>query len=506
MVWQPANQLEKERLEKLERLAARGIDPFPGKVKRTHTTLEAIAAHEADPDAAITATVCGRFKSIRVSGKASFAHIEDGAGRIQLFVKVDEIGEEAYETFKKEYDLGDFVQATGPIMKTKTGETSIQVRELVLLAKAISPLPVIKEREVDGKVERYSEFTDIEERYRQRYADLASNSEIREIFRKRAKTISAIRRFFDEEGFLEVETPILQPIYGGAAARPFVTHHNQLNQDLFLRISFELYLKRLLVGGYDAVYELGRDFRNEGVDFKHNPEFTMLEWYIAYNDYHDNMARTERLFTYVANAVNGSTKTFFRGHEIELGGMWRRVTMRDVIREGTGIDYVQHPTAEALEAAIRAHSDKEISAVKPGQSWGKLVEHLLSSIEHTFIQPVFIIDYPRDISPFAKSVPGDPTHVERFEFYIGGMEFGNAFTELNDPRDQEKRFLEMAALYGDEDDDQTPLDEDYLRAMRYGMPPNSGEGIGIDRMVMLLAGRDVLREILLYPHMKRIEE
>jgi lysyl-tRNA synthetase class 2 len=506
MVWQPANQLEKERLEKLERLATRGIDPFPGKVRRTHSTTEALAAFEAHPDANTIVTVCGRFKSIRVSGKASFAHIEDGAGRLQLFVKVDEVGEEAYEVFKKDYDLGDFVQATGPLMKTKTGEISVQVKEFVLLAKALSPLPVIKEREIDGKIERFSEFTDMEERYRQRYADLASNSEIREIFRKRAKTISAVRRFFDEEGFLEVETPILQPVYGGAAARPFITHHNQLDQDLYLRISFELYLKRLLVGGYDAVYELGRDFRNEGVSFKHNPEFTMLEWYIAYNDYHDNMARTERLLAFVANEVNGSTKVHFRGHDIELGGKWRRVTMRDVIKEGTGIDYVDYPTAEALEAVMRKHSDKEIRDVKPGQSWGKLVEHLLGSIEHTFIQPIFIINYPRDISPFAKAVPGDPMHVERFEFYIGGMEFGNAFTELNDPRDQEQRFLDMAALYGDQDDDQTPLDEDYLRAMRYGMPPNSGEGIGIDRLVMLVTGRDVLREILLYPHLKKTEE
>jgi len=507
MTWQPANQLERERLDKLERLTSKGIDAYPPRAARTHTTAQALAAFEAVPASdtppEIAVSVCGRFKSIRISGKASFAHIEDGAGQLQLFVKQDQVGEAAYEMFKKEYDLGDFVQADGLMMRTRAGEISVQVRALTLLSKALSPLPVIKEREVDGKVERYAEFSDVEERYRQRYVDLASNADVRDLFRKRAKTISAIRRFFDEEGFLEVETPILQPLYGGAAARPFITHHNQLAQDLYLRISFELYLKRLLVGGYDAVYELGRDFRNEGVSFKHNPEFTMLEWYIAYNDYHDNMARTERLFEYVARQVNGTTTATFRGHTIELAAPWRRVTMRDAIVESTGIDYREYPIADALEAVMRAHADPEVRHIKPGGGWGKYVEHLLGACEAAFIQPTFIIDYPRDISPFAKGVSGDPTHVERFEFYIGGMEFGNAFTELNDPRDQEQRFLDMAALYGAGGDEETPLDEDYLRAMRYGMPPNSGEGIGIDRMVMLLTGADSLREVLLYPHLRK---
>jgi lysyl-tRNA synthetase class 2 len=507
MAWQPANQLEQERLEKLERLIASGLNAYPGKVHRTHTTTAAIHAFEQAESTGtpLSVSVCGRFRAIRLSGKASFAHIEDGAGRLQLFVKVDEVGEAAYETFKRDYDLGDFVQAEGLMMRTKTGEISVQVKQFTLLAKALSPLPVVKEREVNGKIERYAEFSQVEERYRQRYVDLASNSEVREIFRKRAATISAVRRFFDEEGFIEVETPILQPVYGGAAARPFITHHNQLDQDLYLRISFELYLKRLLVGGYDAVYELGRDFRNEGVSFKHNPEFTMLEWYIAYNDYHDNIARTERLFEYVSKAVNGTTKTHFRGQEIELAGPWQKYTMREAIRNGTGIDYMDHPTADSLEAAIKAHPNPEIHKVKPGQSWGKLVEHLLGAVESTFIQPTFILDYPRDISPFAKSAPGDPFHVERFEFYIGGMEFGNAFTELNDPRDQEQRFLDMAKTFQAGEDDETPLDEDYLRAMRYGMPPNSGEGIGIDRLVMLITGQDTLREVVMFPHLRKTE-
>jgi lysyl-tRNA synthetase class 2 len=298
----------------------------------------------------------------------------------------------------------------------------------------------------------------------------------------------------------------LQPIYGGAAARPFMTHHNQLNQELYLRISFELYLKRLLVGGYDAVYELGRDFRNEGVSFKHNPEFTMLEWYIAYNNYHDNMARTERLFEYVSMEVNGTTRTHFRNHDVDFKAPWRRVTMRAIIQEGTGIDYVEYPTAETLQAVMKAHANPEVRDFKPGQPWGKLVEHLLGVVESRLIQPTFVMDYPRDISPFAKSVPGDPTHVERFEFYIAGMELGNAFTELNDPRDQEQRFLDMAKAYKEGEDDEAPLDEDYLRAMRYGMPPNSGEGIGIDRMVMLIAGVDSLREVLLFPHLRKTGE
>ncbi len=506
MPWQPANHLERERLEKLERILARGIDPYPGKVTRTHSCAQAIAAFEATPDSPPVVTVCGRFKSIRLSGKASFAHIEDGSGRLQLFVKLDEVGEATYDLFKKDLDLGDFVQATGAMMKTRTGEISVQVKNLVLLAKALSPLPVVKEKEVDGQIVRYAEFSDTEERYRQRYVDLASNSEIRDLFRLRAQTIGAVRRFMDSEGFLAVETPILQPLYGGAAARPFTTYHNELKQNLYLRISFELYLKRLLVGGYDAVYEIGRDFRNEGVSFKHNPEFTQLEFYKAYIDYTGGMDLSERLVAFAAKEVTGSTCVRFRGHQIELAPPWRRLRMHDAIKEATGIDYLLHPTSAELEAAIRKHPDRAVHEVKPGQSWGKLVEHLLGALEPNLIQPTFIIDYPRDISPFAKGVPGDPMHVQRFEFYIAGMEFGNAFTELNDPRDQEQRFLEMAELYKKGEDDETPLDEDYLRAMRYGMPPNGGVGIGMDRIVMLLSGRESIREVLMYPHLRERRE
>ncbi len=319
------------------------------------------------------------------------------------------------------------------------------------------------------------------------------------MFRKRAQTISAIRRFLDNEGFLEVETPILQPLYGGAAARPFVTHHNQLHQDLYLRISFELYLKRLLVGMYDAVYEIGRDFRNEGVSFKHNPEFTQLEFYQAYTDYHGMMDVTERLVATVAQEVTGSTTVTYQGHTVNFAPPWRRVTLRDAIREASGIDYVDYPDAEALADAMQAAR----ITFPAGATWGKLVDHLLGTlVEPTLIQPTFVTDYPRDISPLAKKVPGDETHVERFEIFAAGMETGNAFTELNDPTDQEARFIEMGRLYSDEDDEATPIDEDYLRAMRYGMPPAGGCGIGVDRLTMLLTDQSTIREVLLYPHLR----
>jgi lysyl-tRNA synthetase class 2 len=359
---------------------------------------------------------------------------------------------------------------------------------------------VIKQQKLeDGTVREYGEFSDVETRYRQRYADLAVNQDVRKVFVTRARILRALRQFFDERGFLEVETPILQPIYGGAAARPFVTHHNQLDQDLYLRISFELYLKRLLVGGYDAVYEIGRDFRNEGVSFKHNTEFTMLEFYQAYADYRDVMTLTEQMIAFVAEQANGTTKTRFRGHEIDLAAPWKRMTLREAIHQESGLDYTQYPDAAALQTAAGALGIQ----TKPGEPWGKTVEHLLSEcVEPKLIQPTIIMDYPRDISPFAKRVDYDDIHVERFEFYIAGLEMGNAFTELNDPRDQEQRFLEMSRSFAAGDDDETPLDDDYLRAMRYGMPPNGGFGMGVDRLVMLLTDQDSIRDVLLYPHMR----
>ncbi len=498
-------ELEQQRVEKLKRLRASGVEPYPRRVERTHTIAEALAALEAAElagEEGPQVAVAGRLRSMRVMGKVTFAHIEDGSGSIQLFLRVKDVSEEAYEMFKRDFDLGDFVGAKGTLMRTRTGERSVLVKQIRMLSKAISPLPVIKEKEVDGKRVRYTVFSDVEERYRQRYADLACNPEVREVFRVRAHTLRALRRFFDDHGFLEVETPILQPVYGGAAARPFVTHHHQLHQDLYLRIAFELYLKRLLVGMFERVYEIGHDFRNEGVSHKHNPEFTQLEFYAAYWDYHDVMAFCEQMIAYTAEEVLGSPVIHYQGHEIDLRPPWRRVTLRDAVLEVTGIDYFRYPTAEELAAAMEAQG----LPTKPGATWGYLIDKgLLGTVEPTLIQPTFVMDYPRDISPLAKAKPDDPLHVERFEYFIGGLEMGNAFTELNDPFDQEQRFLEMGRLYAPDDEEAHPMDEDYLRAMKYGMPPNGGFGLGVDRLVMLLTDRPTIREVILFPQLRTKE-
>lgn len=511
-MWEP-NDLERQRLEKLERIREQGIDPYPPRVKRTHTIKEAVdafvaaeaAARDANGEPApVPVAVTGRLIAHRPQGKSSWGHIEDGTGRVQIWLRVNNVGEQTQALFNDDIDLFDFVEVEGHMMRTRRGEITVEAQSFRPIAKALSPLPVVKERRLeDGTVERYGGFTDPEERYRQRYADLAVNPDVREIFRIRAKCISAVRRFLDDEGFLEVETPILQPIYGGAAARPFITHHNQLHQDLYLRISFELYLKRLLVGMYDAVYEIGRDFRNEGVSRKHNPEFTQVEWYKAYIDYNGVMDLTERLLAYVAEQVHGTTTITFQGHEIDLAPPWKRITLRDAILERTGIDYTAYPNAESLAAVMREKGKNP----SPDSTWGKLVDSLLGTdVEPYLIQPTFIIDYPRDISPLAKMKPDDPTHVERFEFFIGGLEMGNAFSEINDPLDQEQRFIDMGRLYSDDDEEAHPLDEDYLRAMRYGMPPNGGFGMGVDRLVMLMADRPSIREVLLFPHLRTRED
>lgn len=504
MAWQPANTVEQERLNKLQTLIERGVDAYPARVSRSHTTAEAIAAFEAiegQEGAQVSVTVCGRIRRVNLTGKIAFMHIEDETGRLQLFLRINDLGEETFKLIsEKLVDTDDYVQASGEMMRTRAGEVSVRATAFTLLSKSLSPLPVIKQvTKEDGTVVEYGEFNDIETRYRQRYADLAVNKDVRETFVKRARITRAIRDYLDGLGFLEVETPVLQPIYGGAAARPFTTHHNELEQDMFLRVSFELYLKRLLVGGYDAVYEIGRDFRNEGVSYKHNPEFTQLEFYKAYIDYRGVMEITENMVAHAAVAATGTTLITHKGREIELKPPWRRVTMREIVKEHSGIDYMDYPNAELLADALTQRGIK----FQPGQPWGKLIEHLFGEYaEEKLIAPTIVYDYPRDISPFAKGVEGDSLHVERFEFYISGMELGNAFTELNDPREQEKRFLEMAAVFRAGDDDETPLDEDYLRAMRYGMPPNGGFGMGIDRLAMLLLDQPTIRDVLLFPHMR----
>ncbi len=494
------SELERVRLEKLERLRAAGMEPYPHRVHRTHTTAQAIRAYEkAAEGEQIEAAVVGRIRSIREMGKVVFCHIEDGEGRLQLFLRQNELGAEKLKLFKEAFDLGDFIQAEGLMFRTRTGEITLHVHDFRMLAKALTPLPAAKEEIVDGKRVVHSAFANPEARYRQRYADLAVNPEVREVFRTRARIVRALRQFLDERGFIEVETPILQPIYGGAAARPFVTHHNQLHQDLYLRISFELYLKRLLVGGYERVYEIGRDFRNEGVSFKHNPEFTQIEFYMAYADYHTVMEITEQMVAYVAQKAVGSTTITYQGHEIELSPPWRRVDLRTAIMESAGIDLQEHPTAESLRQAMSAKGHEPSAQ----STRGKLIDGLISHyVEPACIQPTIVYDYPRDISPLAKSKPDDPNTVERFEAFVGGMELCNAFTELNDPLDQEQRFLEMGRDYAAGDEERHPMDEDYLRAMRYGMPPNGGFGMGVDRLAMLLTNKPNIREVILFPHLR----
>ena len=508
--------LEQIRLEKLERLKAQGIEPYPTTVERTHTNQAAIQAYEkAEVDAAASAAsdsegtvqavaviLTGRIRSIRTMGKITFAHIEDGSGRVQVFLRADDIGKETLDLFNREFDLGDFIQVGGEMFRTRTGEATLKVRSLRMLAKSITPLPAAKDQVVEGEVKHFVTLSEPEVRYRQRYADLAVNQDVRRIFIARAKVVHALREFMDGQGFLEVETPILQPLYGGAAARPFVTHHNQLKQDLYLRISFELYLKRLMVGGFERVYEIGRDFRNEGVDRTHNPEFTQLEFYMAYADYHQVMEFTEQMIGYVADQVLGHRKLSYNGMQVDLTAPWRRLELRQGLIDTAGIDILEFPTAEGLSVAMRARG----LTVDPRAARGKLIDKLLSeALEPTLIQPTFLYDYPRDISPLAKSKPGNPQMVERFEGFVAGMELCNAFTELNDPLDQEARFLEMGRDYNAEDEQRHPMDEDYLRAMRYGMPPTGGFGMGVDRLTMLMTDSPNIRETILYPHLRERE-
>ena len=501
------NSLEKIRLQKLEELRAEGVEAYPTRAKRTHLSTAAIAEFESKEanGVEVKATLAGRIRASRAMGKVSFAHIEDGAGKIQLFLRANELGKERVDLFNKMFDLGDFIQAEGVMFRTKSGEVTLHVHDYSLLAKSVSPLPAAKDETLeDGTVVRHAALDNAELRARQRYADLAVNPDVRETFRKRAGIIKALREFLDNRDFLEVETPILQPLYGGAAARPFTTHHNELEQDMYLRISFELYLKRLLVGNLEKVYEIGRDFRNEGVSFKHNPEFTQLEFYWAYADYLQVMELTEQMISYTAQKVLGTQVIKYKEHEINLTPPWKRLEMRQGILETSGIDIAEYPTAGSLFNAIKARHPNKMA--DPHEARGKLIDFLLSEfLEPTLIQPTFLYNYPRDISPLAKSIPGDALTVERFEGYVAGFELCNAFTELNDPIDQEQRFLDMGRDYADDEEEKHPLDEDYLRAMRYGMPPNGGFGMGVDRLAMLLLDKHSIREVLLFPAL-RIEE
>ena len=487
--------VDQTRLDKCNRLRQEGIDPYPARVTRTHTAAQAIAAlaefEEAGKGDAPVVAVVGRLLTERAMGGATFAHIADGSGRIQIYLRRDSIGVEAYEAFRHNLDIGDFLAVTGRLFRTRTGEPTVEVASFSLIAKSLSPLP-----------DKFHGLTDVEARYRQRYLDLIVNQDVRELFIQRARIVSAVREYLDSNGFLEVETPILQPIYGGAAARPFITHHNQLDQDLYLRISFELYLKRLIVGGYERVYELGRDFRNEGVSHKHNPEFTQVEFYEAYADYQGIMRRAEEMIAFVAQRVLGSLRLVYGGQEIDLTPPWRRRDLLQAIREESGIDITALPDTESLHRAIIAIGGRP----EPKPTRGKLIDYLIGTyVEPKLIQPTFLVDYPIDISPLAKRKPGSTDVVERFEGFVAGMELCNAFTELNDPMDQMDRFLAQGRDFEAGDEEAQRMDEDFLRALSYGMPPTGGFGMGIDRLTMLLTDRPSIREVILFPHLRSRE-
>jgi lysyl-tRNA synthetase, class II len=501
------SELERMRLNKLRAMQDQGVEPYPARAEQTHTSQEAIEAFkqtEADTsEQPVRVTLAGRIRALRPMGKLAFAHIEDRDGRVQLFFRINDLGEEKMAELDDFFDLGDFIQASGYMFRTKRGEVTLYVEDFKMLSKALRPLPAAKDEVVDGEVVRHATLNDPETRFRQRYVDLAVNEDVREIFKIRAATIRALQHFLDNHGFIEVETPILQPIYGGAAAQPFITHHNQLRQDLFLRVSFELYLKRLLVGGLERVYEIGRDFRNEGVSYKHNPEFTQLEFYWAYANYLSVMELAEQMVAHAAQQVLGTTKVVFNNQEIDLAPPWKRIELRQGILDETGIDIDQHLTAESLESVMEEKAYKP----KPGSTRGKLIDALIGDfLEPNCIQPTFIYNYPRDISPLAKSKPGNPSVVERFEGFVGGMELCNAFSELNDPLDQEQRFIEMGRAYEEDDDEQHPMDDDFLNALSYGMPPAGGFGIGVDRLVMLFSGRRSIREVILFPHLRSLTD
>ncbi len=489
------NQLMKVRFEKLNKLRELGINPYPYEYPQTHKSREIKENFEKLEKQLVS--VAGRMMTVRLMGKAAFCDIQDEQGRIQIYVRKNEIGEQDFEIFKM-LDIGDLVGFKGEVFKTRTGEISVFAREFKLLAKSLRPLPIVKEKEEDGKRIVYDQFADKEMRYRQRYVDLIVNPEVKEVFVKRTQIIRAIRDFLDERGFLEVETPILQPIYGGATARPFVTHHNALDRKLYLRIANELYLKRLIVGGFERVYEFAKDFRNEGMDRFHNPEFTLLELYVAYKDYKWMMDFVEQLFAHVAQTVLGTTKIRFSGHEIDLSPPWQRLTMYEAIEKFTGVNI-----SDMDEKQLREVAEKLKVEVTPEMGSGKIIDEIFGEhVEPKLIQPTFIYDYPIEMSPLAKKHREKPGLVERFEPIIAGKEVANAFSELNDPIDQKERFLEQLKLRERGDEEAQMMDEDYIRALEYGMPPTAGLGIGIDRLVMLITDQPSIRDVILFPQMR----
>ncbi|MBQ3145343.1 MAG: lysine--tRNA ligase [Clostridia bacterium] len=480
------NHLISIRKEKLKDLQAQGKDPFQiTKYDRTHLSNEVKENYEELEGKDVA--VAGRIMAKRIMGKASFCTIQDASGKIQSYVSINDLGEESYSLFKT-YDIGDIIGIKGFVFKTRTEEISVHAKEVVLLTKSLRPLP-----------EKFHGLKDTELRYRQRYVDLIMNPEVKETFMIRSKIIKEIKNVLDNKGYVEVDTPILNTIAGGAAARPFITHHNTLDMDMYLRIANELYLKRLIVGGFDRVYELGRMFRNEGISIKHNPEFTNIELYAAYQDYNDMMDITEEIISTVAEKVLGTTKITYQGTPIDLTPGWRRLPMIDAIKEVTGVDFNEINTDEEASEAAR----KIGVAVEGTLERGNVINLVFEEkVEDTLIQPTFIIDYPVEVSPLTKRKPSDPRLVERFEVFIGGREYGNAYSELNDPIDQYERFLEQAKQKEAGNEEANDMDDDFVQALEYGMPPTGGLGIGVDRLIMLLTDSASIRDVLLFPTMK----
>jgi lysyl-tRNA synthetase class 2 len=486
------DRIARKRREKLDKIRARGINPYPYRYHRSHTTQQATALLKQQEESsgkaeAPVVNIAGRVMASRLMGKVSFLDIRDGSGKIQLYFRNDLLNKDVLKLLK-DIDIGDIIGVSGRLFRTKSGEPTLEVENLTLLAKSLQPLP-----------EKWHGLSDIDKRYRQRYLDLIANTEAKEIFQMRSQIITAIRQFLNQQGFIEVETPVLQPSAGGALARPFVTHHHALDQDFYLRIAPELHLKRLIIGGFDKVYELGRIFRNEGISTKHNPEFTMLESYETYADYNDVMRMVEEMVSEVSQQVLGRDKVEFGGNTINLKPPWPRLELRQAIINFSGIDFDKYPDADSLRAEMLQLKME----VDPQKDRGRLIDELISTfVEPNIIQPTFVLDYPVEMSPLAKIKPDNDRLVERFEAFAGGMEIANAFTELNDPIEQRRRFLKQQKKRQIEGEMVETIDEDFLLALEYGMPPTGGLGAGIDRLVMLLTNQPSIREVILFPQLK----
>ncbi len=482
------------RLEKLRAWRAEGVNPYPTRASRTHTVQETLEQFEELQAEEQEITLAGRLVLVRDMGKTTFMHMEDASGRIQLYFKRDDLGEQPYIGVRR-LDIGDFIEASGHLFVTHKGERTLRVHRFRLLSKALRPLP-----------DKYHGLKDVELRYRKRYLDLIANrKEVMPIFVTRSRTITAMRQYLDARGFLEVETPVLQPIYGGATARPFITHHNALDHDFYLRIATELYLKRLIAGGIERVYEIGKDFRNEGIDRTHQPEFTVMECYQAYGDYESMMRLVEEMIAEIAIKVKGTTQITYQGSEVNVEPPWTRIPLRAAIAEFTGIEIEHYPDQESLAEAMREH-DYEVPE-KVG--WGRLVDDLKGQMMKKGLRPLkqalFLTDYPLDVSPLAKQREDDPNTVERFQPFVAGFELGNAYTELNDPLEQRARFEDQARQRARGDEEAQVLDEDYLEALEYGMPPTGGLGIGIDRLAILLTDQETIRDVILFPTLREEE-